>query len=320
MEKRFNTPILFLIFNRPDTTEQVFQQIRKMKPSRLYVAADGPRLNKPNEKDLCDKTRDIIKGVDWDCQLKTLFRNENLGCKNAVSKAIGWFFDNEEEGIIIEDDCLPNDDFFYFCETMLERYRNDDRIATIGGDNSSKAIGSNPDYDFTFSKYPLIWGWATWRRAWKDYDPNIEKWLQIKKSSLLKNVLNNQALVDHWYNIFDKMYNKEIDTWDYQLTFSCLINNRLSVVSKKNLIKNIGFRSDATHTVGESDRANIETEKISFPLSIPDFMIDDTKYDKEIETKCFGIDFSAAAYGFKKRARETKQKIKNFIKKIIGKK
>ncbi len=167
------TPVLFLIFNRPDTTTRVFEAIREARPSRLYVAADGPRADKEGEAQRCLETRKITEAVDWPCEVRRLYREENLGCKLAVSSAITWFFTHEEEGIILEDDCLPDQSFFPFCAAMLERYRDDGRIMMVLG-TSLLPPGGGPDADYLFTQYFLIWGWATWRRAWEKYDIEMD--------------------------------------------------------------------------------------------------------------------------------------------------
>ena len=156
--------VLFIIFNRPETTQRVFDAIRLAKPTRLYIAADGPRENKTGEKELCEQARKIAQNVDWDCEVKTLFQKENLGCGKAVSHAISWFFENEDMGIILEDDCLPHQSFFKYCEELLEKYKNNDRIGIISGNNFQKKrkIGS---FSYYFSDIVNIWGWATWARS-----------------------------------------------------------------------------------------------------------------------------------------------------------
>lgn len=185
----FSTPILFLIFNRPDTTRIVFKRIREIRPSKLYVAADAPRANKLGEAELCMETRAIIKDIDWPCELKTLFRDENLGCKLSVSGALDWFFENEECGIILEDDCLPDLTFFSFCKELLERYKDDDRIGHIGGNCFLPGqIAKELSYDFCSITH--IWGWATWRRVWKNMDVQFHFWEEHKnrRSSLFRNL------------------------------------------------------------------------------------------------------------------------------------
>ncbi|WP_149207915.1 nucleotide-diphospho-sugar transferase [Flavobacterium johnsoniae] len=256
------SPVLFLIFNRPDVTEQVFEQIKKMQPEKLYVAADGPRKDKSNEEELCNETRSIINKIDWNCEVKTLFRDENLGCKYAVSSAINWFFENEEEGIILEDDCLPSDDFFIFCDAMLEKYRYDTRIRHIGGSNLQMGQKHGQD-SYYFSNLTHVWGWASWRRAWKDYDVELSKYKDIDAESSFKLIFSDPIIVDSWKYIFNKMLRNGIDTWDYQWTITNFFNNSLSIIPNVNLISNIGFGVNATHTMDVNDTfSNLKTEKL----------------------------------------------------------
>ncbi|SHG97621.1 nucleotide-diphospho-sugar transferase [Flavobacterium johnsoniae] len=256
------SPVLFLIFNRPDVTEQVFEQIKKMQPEKLYVAADGPRKDKSNEEELCSETRSIINKIDWNCEVKTLFREENLGCKYAVSSAINWFFENEEEGIILEDDCLPSDDFFIFCDAMLEKYRYDTRIRHIGGSNLQMGQKHGED-SYYFSNLTHVWGWASWRRAWKDYDVELSKYKDIDAESSFKLIFSDPIIVDSWKYIFNKMLRNGIDTWDYQWTITNFFNNSLSIIPNVNLISNIGFGVNATHTMDVNDTfSNLKTEKL----------------------------------------------------------
>ena len=251
-EYKVKSPVLFLIFNRPDVTALVFEQIRAVKPSKLYIAADGARDNKENEKELCNETRKITDLIDWDCELKTLFREQNLGCKYAVSSAITWFFENEEEGIILEDDCLPQNDFFVFCDSLLETYRNEDTIKHIGGCNFqlNKKWG---DGSYYFSNLTHVWGWASWRRVWKDYDVELERYKDLNVKSIFQSIFQNEIVVDRWNSIYNELIEKKIDTWDYQLAISNMLNNGITIIPNVNLIKNIGFGADATHTFDKND-------------------------------------------------------------------
>ena len=273
MNSKFNTPILFLIFNRPETAMKVFEVIKKNRPSCLYIAADGPRLEKEGEKEICEKLRqNIINKIDWPCEVKTLFREKNLGCKIAVSSAIDWFFDNVEEGIILEDDCLPDDSFFYYCQELLDKYRNNFNIALISGDNfCNQKIGAASYY---FVRVPHIWGWATWRRVWKKYDLNMLEYPNFKNDRLIKNIWTNKNMQNYWVDIFDKTYNNKIDTWDYQLTFSVFLNNCLCICPNVNLVSNIGFGKNFTNTlIFDKSLANLFLENINFPLSHPQEII-----------------------------------------------
>jgi hypothetical protein len=245
-----NTPILFLVFNRPDQTRKVFKKIREAKPKKLFVAADGPRAAKDGENEKCELVRKIAIDVDWDCELYTLFGKENLGCGLAVSSAITWFFDNVEQGIILEDDTIPNNSFFAFCENMLHKYKEDDSIMHIGGNNFQfgKIIGNGSYY---FSKFAHVWGWATWKRAWDKYNYDIVSWSSEKKDSAFLTLRENVQR-DYWRSVFNDIAEGIIDTWDYQWQLSIWYYKGKCIIPNKNLIQNIGFGEGATHTVARS--------------------------------------------------------------------
>ena len=254
-----NTAVLFLVFNRLDTTKQVFEAIRQAKPPRLYVAADGARANKEGEADKVQAVRDyIMQNIDWKCEVRTLFREENLGCKYAVSGAITWFFENEEQGIILEDDCLPSQSFFLFCEELLERYKDDMRVGQITGDNFQNGI-KRGDGDYYFSVHNHIWGWATWRDRWKEYDVSLAGMEDVE---FLWQVFNDTDEKKYWEKIFYKMKNNQIDTWDYQWSFALWNVKMLTITPNINLVKNIGFGVDATHTKLETKFSNLKTSNI----------------------------------------------------------
>jgi hypothetical protein len=257
----FSTPILFVVFNRPETTQRVFDKIRGIKPTRLYVAADGPRNGNESDKVNCELTRKIIENVDWYCSVKTLYGDTNLGCGRAVSKAITWFFDNEEAGIILEDDCLPNDSFFTFCKTLLDYYKDDERIMHIGGTNFQEGI-KRGDASYYFSANIHVWGWATWRRAWKKYDFNVSDVEEFIRKKKLDFYFNDTVIREYWHGIFKNMFNHKIDTWDYQWHYTVLNNQGLAIIPQVNMISNIGFGSSATHTGAESKWANMKTAEI----------------------------------------------------------
>jgi hypothetical protein len=242
------TPILFLIFNRPDVTQTVFDAIRKVKPAYLYVAADGPRANRPDDLQLCKTTRSIIDQIDWDCKVKTLFRIDNMGCGKAVSEAITWFFDHEEEGIILEDDCLPNESFFYLCGSLLEKYRNEDKVMHIGGSCFQDKTYLNKN-SYYFSSYIHIWGWATWKRAWKLYAYSIDPNANSNFFDSLKKRFPDKYEFNFWKKSFEDMAKNAIDTWDIQWSYCIYKNNGLGITPKINLVSNIGFGADATHTL-----------------------------------------------------------------------
>ena len=245
-KKKFDTPVLFIIFNRPETTKKVFEAIRKYKPTKLFIAADGSRRGKQGEVERCVEARKITEQIDWPFEVKRLYRDKNLGCKLAVSSAIDWFFKNVEDGIILEDDCLPNSSFFRFCENMLDIYRNDEKVMCISGDNFlPKKMQKKNDY--YFSKYVHIWGWATWRRAWKNYDVNIKDWPEIKKKGTINKYFDNFLEKTYWQTLFDAVYRGKINTWDYQFVYHIWKTGGVSVMPNTNLISNIGFGKNAAH-------------------------------------------------------------------------
>lgn len=264
-----NIPILFLIFNRPDLTRQVFSKIRQAQPGQLFIAADGPRPDRPEEVELCDETRKIVNKIDWDCDVHTLFREKNLGCKKAVSKAITWFFEHVEQGIILEDDCLPDPSFFRYCSELLEYYKNEEKIMVISGNNFLPNNWQIPN-SYYFSIYNHIWGWATWRRAWHLYDNNLDKWPNLKVTPFLKNLHNSKLAVNYWTSIFDECRAGKIDSWGYPWTFSCWANKGLTILPSVNLVSNIGFDERGTHTKNSDDEAsNIPSYSLQFPLKHP---------------------------------------------------
>lgn len=278
--KNYHTksPVLFLIFNRPDTTLQVFEAIRNTKPAKLYIAADGPRADRKDDAILCQETLAIVKDIDWNCEVKTLYREKNLGCKHAISSAIDWFFNNEEEGIILEDDCLPSNSFFFFCDTLLEKYRFDTRIRHITGCNLQ--IGNRwGDASFYFANQTHVWGWASWKRVWNDYDKDLKAFDENEVEEKISNIFSDKFVIETWAHIFKEVKAGRIDTWDYQLAFLNFFNNGLSVNPNFNLIKNIGFRNDATHTINpESPYSNIPLEEID-EISYPIYVLPEKKAD-----------------------------------------
>lgn len=263
-----NSPILFLIFNRPDTTEKVWQIITKAKPPRLYIAADGPRLDRLDEAKKCEETRKITEKVDWPCEVKRLYRPENLGCGKGVSGAITWFFQNEEQGIIIEDDIEANPDFFEYCDIMLDRYSENQSVQMIVGHNAFYN-GYESDVTYYMSSLFHMWGWATWRRVWDTYVFDAK----TLDGSLFDQKLSSRDLpkgcIRYWMSVFDMMQNHPSDTWDYQLYFNQILNDRYSIIPYKNLTRNIGFTEDATHTTKENINEMRHTAESPLPINHP---------------------------------------------------
>lgn len=284
--------VLFLIFSRPDTTEKVFEAIRQARPPRLYVAADGPRASRPGEAALCAATRQVVEKVDWPCEVFTLFRQDNLGCKMAVSQAIDWFFQAEERGIVLEDDCLPDPTFFAYCEELLERYADDPRVMCISGDNFlPDAERRRLEVSYYFSAFTHIWGWASWRRAWQGYDVQMRDWTEAGGQAMLKRVFpNNAPLRRIWMNTFRRVVKGEIGTWDYQWTYHCWAAGGLTCLPSKNLISNIGFDERATHTADSGNHmAQLKTAPLSWPLKHPAQVARDRVTDRWSEQNLFPV-------------------------------
>lgn len=267
MEKGFEIPVLFLVYNRPEVSRQVLAKIADMKPKRLFVAADGPNANKPQDAQKCAATRNlIVEGINWDCEVQYLFREANMGCKKAVSEGISWFFSQVEQGIILEDDCLPTTSFFYYCQEMLHRYQDDTRVFTVNGCN----FGYQPEPQqgqYGFTKFMNMWGWASWRRSAQLVDYQMKEWQEMSelgKLTFLRKKLHNYApvkfdwgWVKYWKEKFDALSRGEINTWDYQWVYAGLKHDMFSVFPMVNQVENIGFDTEGTHT--------IYTSKVEFP-------------------------------------------------------
>lgn len=276
----YATPILFLIFNRPDTTQTVFNRIREIRPARLYVAADAPRANKPAEAEACRATRAIIDQVDWPCEVKKLYRDENLGCKLSVSGAISWFFEQEEYGVILEDDCLPDPSFFPFCEELLLKYKDDDRIGHIGGNcNLPGIVKDGLSYDFCSITH--IWGWATWRRVWKNMDVNFPFWETCRdRRSLLFRTKWEEIYFSSF--ISDALHRRHgLNPWGVFYYYMLRTQNQLSVYPAVNLVTNIGLGDPAaTHTTKKSRKLYVPSRPLAFPLRHPAYVMDNQKINK----------------------------------------
>ena len=285
--KKFKTPILVIAWKRPEKTKELLNKIKLINPNKVYFACDGPKNKNLDNIIKVEKTRAILLDNDEINYTKYLFSKNNQGCKNGVTNAINWFFENEEEGIILEDDCIPHLDFFKFCEEMLDKYRTDKRIWSITGHNQQDNI-QRGNGTYYFSKYPRSWGWATWKRSWLKYDRDIKDWPNIKKSCVLNNQLIYKNELMFWENTLDNIYHHNSpDTWDYQWTLSSFLNSGLTVVPNKNLIKNIGLDDEATHTFAGKSQTKFNQKKIErniiFPTIHPKYFITDKKADNIVD-------------------------------------
>jgi hypothetical protein len=276
---QLHTPVALLIFKRPETTAQVFAEIAKAKPPQLLVVADGPRPDWPGEEEQCAATRALIENIDWECEVLHNYSDINLGCKKRVSSGLDWVFNTVEEAIILEDDCLPHPTFFRFCEELLERYRYDERIAQISGSNYLFGRKRTND-SYYFSRYVHIWGWASWRRAWKYYDEEMKIWPLVCNEGWLKDIFGNRERIKYWRTNFQETFEGKINTWDYQWNFTCLLRNSLSVMPNVNLTSNIGFGPEASHTKSGGRFEDMQVFPMQFPLQHPPFLIRDAQSDK----------------------------------------
>ena len=244
-----NVPIVIIVFNRPKNTRLLLDEIKKTQPEKLYVISDGPRKNKLNENELVIETRKMFDNLDWQCKVYRNFSDKNMGVKNRIISGLNWVFQNEDKAIILEDDCIPTQDFFLFCSTMLERYSSDNRIFSISGTNFFYDKLSVKESYF-FSRYHSCWGWATWKRAWTLLDENLDLYNNRNESKrYLTKYLSSSREGRYWVKISNKIKLNRIDSWAYIWSLTNYRYKSLQIVPKNNLIRNIGFDSKATHTV-----------------------------------------------------------------------
>ena len=280
----FDTPVLLIAWKRPTKVLKVIDSLKQVKPNYIYVACDGPNRGIKDEVQKVTETRKIIEmEINWNYKkFKKFYRETNHGAMYGVSDAITWFFQNEAEGIILEDDCLANKDFYHFSAEMLKKYRTEERIWSITGNNFQKGnfVGNDSYY---FSCFTHIWGWATWKRCWEKYEVDIKSWPDFKKRNKLNHFFCKKHEKKYWSKIFDQMYkNKKPDTWDYQWFFSSLNNKGLNIIPNTNLVENIGFGSDSTNTKSKKSPLTYkkESSKINiFPLKHPKKIIRSVKAD-----------------------------------------
>lgn len=281
-ESGLRTPVVLLIFNRPEKTEQVFRRIADVRPSTLLIVADGPRGGRPGEAQRCAEARKITEAVDWPCEVYRDYADRNLGCKRRVGSGLDWVFAQVHEAIILEDDCVPDLTFFRFCAELLEKYRDDKRVMMISGYNFQGSRGRTAD-SYYFSIYAKVWGWATWRRAWQHYDVEMRAWPLVRDGGWLTDVLRDPRLVAYWIAQLERVYRGEIDTWDYQWLLACWLQGGYCISPCENLVSNIGFDGEATHTKARSPLYGLEAGAMRFPLRHPPFVIRDTEADRYTE-------------------------------------
>lgn len=284
------TPVALMVFNRPEHTSLVFQSVREARPARLLLVADGPRPGRGGEAELCAQVRRIVGEVDWPCQVSTCFSEVNLGCGLRMATGLDWIFDQVEEAIILEDDCVPHPTFFRYCQELLERYRDDARVMHIAGNNSGIA-GSSSEFSYYFSRYTHCWGWATWRRAWRCYDFDVAQLDEAVAGARLDGIFARSNDLKGWLELFRQVHgDRAKHTWDYQWTFACWINGGLSILPNQNLISNVGFGPDATHTKdSDSSFACLPVGAMEFPLRHPGVVERDVEADERAQREIFAI-------------------------------
>jgi hypothetical protein len=280
------TPVVFLIFRRPDLTAQVFEAIRQAQPKQLLIVADGPR--NAAEAELCQQTRTVTENIDWDCQVLRNNAEVNLGSRKRVSSGLDWAFEHISEAIILEDDCLPHPSFFGYCHTLLARYRDNPNIYCISGNNFLNGQWRGQEDSYYLSNYPLTWGWATWRRAWQHYDHHLAEWPALRQGEYLAGILDSLLEVHYWQNIFDRLHHQsQPDAWDYAWTLTCWRHRGLTIHPNRNLVLNIGFRDDATHTKNPPKFVSVDTAALG-ELKHPHFLLRDAFADRYLFDHVFG--------------------------------
>jgi hypothetical protein len=284
---QLRTPVAFLVFNRPETTRQVFAEIARARPPALLVVADGPRESRADEAEKCARVRAVIDQVDWPCDVATNYSGSNLGCRDRVSSGLDWVFEQVPEAIILEDDCLPHPTFFRYCDDLLERYREDPRVGMISGDNFQfgRKVG---DGSYYFSKYTHIWGWASWRRAWKHYDVKARIWPEFLDSGWFDQ-MTFACERRTWRWVFERIHSGLIDTWDYQWTLACWSQSMMTVMPQANLVSNIGFGAGATHTQDHHAYANLQSAAMTWPLREPRLGVTNACADRRTAEQMFSM-------------------------------
>jgi hypothetical protein len=278
------TPVLFVIYRRPDQTARVFAAIAAARPRRLLVAADGPAAG---EESLCMRTRAVVDRVDWPCELSVDFSPGNLGLSARMTSALDWAFRSCDRAIVLEDDCLPAGRFFGFCDELLSRYADDARVLHVSGECYQPRRRS--DRSYSFSKYPLAWGWATWRRAWKLFDPELATWPAVRRSPEHGALFDSVDELRYWSGVFDGMHERRLLAWDYAWYYACMTQG-LSIHPAVNLVSNIGYGDGATHTVAHSPLADRPAEALEEPLRHPEWVV----RDREADGVTFDVRFPGA--------------------------
>jgi len=290
MAERFFTPIVFLIYNRPALTARVFSLIRQLQPARLLVVADGPKLDRPADAEACAETRAVIDQMDWDCQLERNYSDVNLGCARRVSSGLDWAFSLVETAIILEDDCVPEPSFVGVAVLGEDRYRDDQRIMAIAGNNYQFGR-CRLSTSYYFSRYNHCWGWATWRRAWQHFDYEMRLWPSVRDQGWLYDILQSQTASQVWRTAFQRTYDGVYDSWAYRWTLACWLQSGLSILPNVNLVSNVGFDAGGTHNRRRNIMAEMSTQPLTLPLQHPPYVIRDARADEFTQNILFSTQF-----------------------------
>ena len=287
------TPVLFMVFNRPEPSARVFEAIARAKPSKLLVLADGPREGRSGEREQCEAVRRIVDRVDWDCEVLRNYSDVNLGCGRRVSSGLEWAFEECPELIILEDDTVPHPSFFRFCEEMLARYRDDERVMHISGNQLRSEQLRDVEHSYYFSQYDHIWGWATWRRAFRHYDFEMKHWPTLRETSWLADLFDDEPSALWWRSYLDVVHKADrslYDSWDAQWAYTLWVQHGLSVTPTVNMVTNIGWGADATHTnSSDNPLGQLPLEEMTFPLAHPSHMVVNREADvAAFELACMG--------------------------------
>lgn len=284
---RLDVPVVMIVFNRPDTTRRVFEQVRMVKPSKIYVVSDAPREYRNGEKEKVTEVRQYIEThIDWECEKQFVYADENMGCQNRVASGLDFVFQREEEAIILEDDCVPSMDFFWFCKEMLLRYKDDERIMQISGCNLVPEY--RVDTQYLFSIFCSIWGWATWRRAWEKFDFSMKEYPEFRKKKIIYHLFPESAaqIIE---GEMDRVYDGRMNSWAYRWLLARMVYSGLGIVPAVNLIKNIGVgRDDATHTK-ENSNYQFNMSSMKFPISFQKTVYRDYGYEKALAEKHYHV-------------------------------
>ena len=283
---QLKTPVALVLFNRPEPTRRLFEKIAAVRPLHLFLIADGPRSDREGDRQRCEEVRKIISAVNWPCKVEINFSEGNLGCRRRLISGLDWVFSQVEEAIILEDDCIPNTSFFPYCEELLERYRNCEQVGIVSGYNPLQDAFPFI-FSYCFTKMVSIWGWATWRRTWNQYDEQMISW-PVMKEDILGRLWPDQNHRRYWDTILESMYRGVgPDTWDYQLVFKSWAQRWLNVVPSRNLIQNIGFGVDATHTHKDDPDLSLKAEQLAFPLIHPNGFVEWTDHLQLLQKRFF---------------------------------